>query len=239
MRHRTRSTISASWLSATLPVAALVVLVALVLAGSVIGCTSSDEISLTIDAPTDAHAFSFNRLWGRLAQAAGVEAEGASLTEFHFTSDAAGTVRLFDFQVMTSDGFFLQYTGVPGSKASIYGHRIASDEPQRASSWSVPLDPIFGALDALGLKELQSQLDGGVGGAPLSVITAMRDAQGRGAARAEQRALYYVGSGFVELGPEDSRREFGPTDAALIISLGTTSGSSTRFDDPVYFIVPR
>ena len=237
MRQHESHTVCARWRLAIL-IAVLAVAV-IALAGVVAGCGSSDEVFIVVDYPSSAFTISFNRLWGQLAQAVGVDPEGARLEDFKLICDASGAIQTLDFQVVTRDRFFLQFVGTRGVKASWYGRRVPADEMLPVSSWDVPLDPVFGALDALGVKTLGQQLNGGAGGAPLSVLLEMRDQQGLGLVHAPQRALYYEGAGFVELGTDDYRREFGPTDAALIASLGKTSGSSTRFDNPVHFIVPR
>jgi hypothetical protein len=196
------------------------------------------EVEAVVTLPGDVDALNLNRLWGGLAQELGVDPEGAMLDEFRLMYDGSGAIRVFNFQVVTRDRYFLQF-GVAGAgvKASILGSQIAAGEPLPQSSWSVPLDTVFAAIDRVGLAALERQVteDGSESPAGFALDIHMQDGEVQ-----EPRAFYLEGATFVQLGADDPRRAYGAGMAVLDLAPGSTSsdGSTTTYRPLTCFIIP-
>jgi hypothetical protein len=120
------------------------------------GCGPPKEVAAIIVAPGNVSTLNLNRLWGRVAEATGVDAEGATLEQLQLICDFSGTIRLFNFQVFTRDRYFLQFGQVGGvAKASVFGSRTPDGEVFQHSSWSTSLDPVFDAFDRIGVGTMR------------------------------------------------------------------------------------
>lgn len=240
---------STRWHSPRLLITILVVVIALAVI-PVLSARSdagaADRVSVLVDAPTDAYSLSFNRLWGLIAGKAGVESEQAQLQQFRLLYGPSGEIHSLQMQVLTADHYLLELGFFSGSPAlHVYGGRWEETQlPQ--SSWATSLDDTFGALDRLGVRAFERQLQPEIAAAKdlsgYQLSIDMREYEGHGAVLPMERAFYFEQDAFVRLDPDDSRREFGPRNVALEFALfhDRPSGmaSSAADGDLTYFLTP-
>jgi len=206
---------------------------------------AGSQVTVLVEAPVDIYSLNFNRLWGLVAGKAEVDPNGASLEQFRLLYRPSGEIQSFHVQVLTADGYLIEIVGAESTKVSVYGSR-SPDGPPPHSSWSTSLDQTFGVLDRVGLRAFEQPIKEQIAAARdlfgFDLSIDMRENGGHGAVGGVERAFFLEDGSFVRLGPNDPRREFGPTDVALGFALShkTSNGSASLAADGdfTYFIVP-
>ncbi|MHB8869185.1 MAG: hypothetical protein ACYC6T_14295 [Thermoleophilia bacterium] len=226
------------------PVTLLLSAAALVLLLAGTGCglvERHDQVSAQLTAPGRIDDLDLTELWGRVSQAAGVDAAGASLEDLNLVWGEDGSLWQFNFQVQTADGYSLQVGGSPsgsaGLKLSAYGSKV--DAGFQRSSWSTSLDQTFRVLDALGprsIERFQQPLLQPEPGGLFGLTLGMRGQGGIGNVGWGPRAFLFEEGRFVRLHPNDERRAFAPGTVVLLSSVldprpsnhtATTGGSAS------------
>jgi hypothetical protein len=205
----------------------LLVMAALGLSFVLRGPAQGHERTAEVTTPGAVGRLSFNRLWGSIAEATGVESEGAIAQGFSVSWNADGSLRGLRFRALTADGILLQagYIGngspdVP-VRVSVYGSEAGSEI--RPTFSGVPLDELFLVLDALGLPSFEPLL----GDAPpddfYELISGSLSTSGSGDVLWMEKTFRREGAEFVRIHPTDTKgRTYG---SATVLLAGTVMRS--------------
>lgn len=173
------------------------------------------DLSVEVMSSGTVGTLSFNRLWGSIVEATGVESEGAIAQDFHVMWSADGSLRGVDFQVLTADGFLLQAAynghGSPGVPVRVYVYGGEVGSGVSSTFWGVSLDELFLVLDALGLPSFEPLL----GDAPPSDFYELNSgsltSSGSGDVLWMEKTFRREGAEFARIHPTDTKgRTYGP-----------------------------
>lgn len=210
------------------------------------------DLHVEVTSPGTVGSLSFNRLWGSIVGATGVESEGAIAQGFDVSWNADGSVRGLNFQALTADGFLLQaqagYLGLGSPdvpmRVSVYGSEVGSEV--RSTFSGVPLDELFLVVDALGLPSFEPLL----GDAPpddfYELDSGSLGISGSGDVLWMEKTFRREGAEFVRIHPTDTQgRTYGPGIVPLAGTVmrsqkvgGATAGAAPTTAGPSSIAAP-
>lgn len=218
------------------------------------------DLSVDVMSSSTVGTLSFNRLWGSIVEATGVESEGAMAQDFNVTWNADGSLRGLRFQALTADGFLLQagYNGhgSPGVPVAVYVYGGEVGSEVRSTFWGVPLDELFLVVDALGLPLFEPLLGDAQPSDFYELGSGSLTTSGSGDVLWMEKTFRREGTEFVRIHPTDTQgRTYGPGTvllagtvmrsqkaggvAATAVGAPTTMGPSSTAAPPATNAVPQ